>query len=97
MISGTSKTWSKSGPVALLIITKMLQPIQENYGIILENIMYANMGLKQIESSKSVCPRYHGVSFSFCGKLSTYFENNSTKMRIGNDKFPRNKSAKAWR
>ena len=29
MISGTSTIWSKSGPVALLIITKMLQTIQE--------------------------------------------------------------------
>ena len=36
MISGTSKIWSKSGPVALLIITKMAQKIQENYRIILE-------------------------------------------------------------
>ena len=45
MISGTSKIWSKSGPVDLLIITKMLQKIQENYGIILENIMFVNLGL----------------------------------------------------
>ena len=29
MILGTSKIWSKSGPVDLLIITKMLQRIQE--------------------------------------------------------------------
>ena len=43
MISGTSKIWLKSGPVALLIITNMLQKIQANYGIILENIMYVNM------------------------------------------------------
>ena len=47
MISGTSKILSKSGPVALLTITKTLQRIQENYGIILANFIYVNMGLKK--------------------------------------------------
>ena len=46
MILGTSKILSKSGPVDLLTITNMLQKIQEKYGIILENIIYANLGLK---------------------------------------------------
>ena len=36
MISGTSNIWSTSGPVDLLIITKMAQTIQDKYGIILK-------------------------------------------------------------
>ena len=36
MIPGTLNFLSKSGTVALRIITKMLQKIQENYGLILE-------------------------------------------------------------
>ena len=38
MIWGTSEIWSKSGPVDLRFITKMVQRIQEKYGIIFKHI-----------------------------------------------------------
>ena len=65
-----------------------------NYGSILENIMFVNLGL--IKKSKHVCPRYH-ISFDRCFVLSvsffnlfiisyenwiTQFEHNFVKMRI---------------
>ena len=61
MISGTSKIWSKSGPVDLLIITKNASKNTRSYGNILENIIFVNMGLKKIENFRktNVCPRYH--------------------------------------
>ena len=40
MIPGTSKILSKSGPGDLLTITKMLQKIQEKYGIILKKYYF---------------------------------------------------------
>ena len=48
MISGTSKNWSKSGPVDLLTVTKMLQILQENMEHAGENIIVVRMGLKKI-------------------------------------------------
>ena len=53
MIPGTSQILSKSGSGALLTITRMAKQIQENYGIILENIIYVNMGLKKIRKARN--------------------------------------------
>ena len=66
MIPGTSKIWSKSGPGALLIITKMLQ---RNTRTIMKsswkNIIFVNLGLTKLRKCpKSVCPRYQ--VFSMC-------------------------------
>ena len=44
MILGTSKFWSKIGPVYLLIITKILHKIQENYGSILGTYYFCQSG-----------------------------------------------------
>ena len=92
MILGTSKILSKSGPGDLRIITKMLQRIQEKYGIILENIMFVNMDLKQIRFfSKECMSRVPYVSlfgfrfvssclfrfvFDFHGNLHIYLKNS---------------------
>ena len=90
MVSGTSQIWSKSGPVDLLIITKMLQKKQEKLWKDPEpNIIYVNLGLKK-ENPRTVCHRYYILRFSmlllmFCVFLNTYFENKFTKMRIEND------------
>ena len=66
MILGTSKTWSKSGPGALRIITKMLQKIQKKYGIILDKYYCCQSGTQTNRKfSKSVCPRYQIVSILF--------------------------------
>ena len=66
MNSGTSKIWLKSGPGDLLIITKMLHKIQENMESSWENIIYVNLGLKQIEHFReNVCPKYHMFSFVY--------------------------------
>ena len=70
---------SKSGPGDLLII---VEPSWKN--------MFVNLGLTKFRKcSKSVCPRYQVFLFVFgfcfgcsCDGLSTYFENNFTKMRI---------------
>ena len=50
MIPGTSKILSKSGPVDLLTITKMLQTIQENYGIILGTSYFVNFGTQKTKT-----------------------------------------------
>ena len=66
MIPGTSKILSKSGPGDLRIITKMLQKIQEKYGIILGTYYFVNMGHQIVRKfSKSVCPRYQMFSMFF--------------------------------
>ena len=57
MISGTSKIWSKSGPVDLLIITEMLQEIQENYGGILKSIIFTYMDFKKCQIWKRRAPK----------------------------------------
>ena len=91
MISGTSKILSKAGPGNLLTITKRLQRIQEHFGIILENIIFVNLGLTKFRNElKSVCPTYQVLSiflFVFCFPdflviLSTNFENAFVEMRI---------------
>ena len=48
MISGTSTFLSKSGPVNLLTITKMLQTIQEHMETSWTNIIVVNLGLTKI-------------------------------------------------
>ena len=88
MISGTSKTWSKSGPVDLLTITKMLSKIQDNYGHILENIIFVNLGLKKLKTFENICPMYHVFLLRF--RVSHFFEYLTfilyfTKMRIETD------------
>ena len=63
MIPGTSNILSKSGPGDLRIITKMLQNIQENYGIILEKYYFCQYGTQKIENAQEhVCPMYHMLS-----------------------------------
>ena len=60
MILGTSKIWSKSGPVDLLTITKLAQKIQENMEPYWKHIIFANLVLKKIKKiRKVVCPRFH--------------------------------------
>ena len=60
MISGTSEIWSKSGPVALLTITKMVQRIQEKYRIVLETYYLCQYGTQtNLSFFENVCPRYH--------------------------------------
>ena len=77
---------SKSGPVDLLTVTRMLQQIQEKYGNILEHISYVNMGIKNVDVFEKVCPRYHVFRFLMflfvCGIWNTYFKNNCVEMRI---------------
>ena len=69
---------------------KCFKKYKKKYGIILENIIFANMGYRFFRScSRSVCPRYQFVRcflFGFCLDflvffVSIYFENNFTKMR----------------
>ena len=55
MILGTSKFLSKSGPADLLIITKRLQRIQENYGIILDKYYFCQYGT---QNKLKVCMSY---------------------------------------
>ena len=57
MISGTSKTWSKSGPVALRIMTKMLQKIQEQiWEHPKKHIIFVNLGLEHRNFQKMYVP-----------------------------------------
>ena len=51
MIWGTSKIWSKSGPVDLLTITKMAQRIQGNYGIILKTYYFPYLNFPKLRNS----------------------------------------------
>ena len=64
MISGTSKIWSKSGPVALLTITNMLQKIQEKYGIILEHVISSIRDSHNFENFRKM---YVLRGLPFCG------------------------------
>ena len=59
MISGTSNIWLKSGPGDLLTITKMLQKIQENYGIILETYYLCQSGTQKIRKILNPGPTKH--------------------------------------
>ena len=61
MILGTSKILSKSGPGTLRIITKMLQKIQENYGIIMENIIFVNMGHQNFRNLYVLGTRFYSI------------------------------------
>ena len=87
MISETSKIWSKSGPVDLLIITKMLQTIQEQ---VWEHPgkCYLCQSVTQQKNEHfrtNVCPWFHVFRlfcFSLCVILSTYFKNIFVEMRI---------------
>ena len=59
MIPGTSETLSKSGPGDLLTITKMLQRIQENYGIILATYYLCQYGAQKNKNVRgNPCPMY---------------------------------------
>ena len=78
MIWGTSTILSKYGPVDLLIITEMLQKIQEYYGSILVKYYVCQSGTQQI--SNMFGQMYVlGTIFLFishlCEILNTYFEN----------------------
>ena len=59
MISGTSKILSKSGPVALLIITRMLQKIQEELWDHPGKIIYVNLGLTTFRTFLKFGPTKH--------------------------------------
>ena len=87
MISGTSKIWSKSGPVDLLIITKMLKTIQEIMESSWENIsFFVNMGLKNskiVEKMYVLGTIFVRFVFGFCEKLNTHVDNIFVEMRIG--------------
>ena len=104
MISGTANIWSKSGPVNLLTITKMLQKIQEKYGVILEKYYLCQYWTQQDATNReSVCHRYHifqcifRVFPFFCEHLITYFANIFVEMRIEKMiNFPLMQSTKAW-
>ena len=59
MIRGTSKIWSKTGPVDLLIITEMLQRIQEKYGISLVKYYLCQYGTQEKRLfEEKICHRY---------------------------------------
>ena len=100
MIFGTSICLSKSGPVDLLTITKMLQRIQEKYGDILEHIIFVNLGLMFLKMfEQNVCPRYHDFVL-LSSRVSHLFEYLIfilifTKMRIENDEDRMNKIHKS--
>ena len=106
MMSGTSKIWSKSGPVSLRIITKMLQQIQENYGFVLGKYDLCQYGIqkKRFFKKKNVCPRYHMFRFCFlflCGILNIYIYIYVLKYFCGDEdremiNFPLIKFTKAW-
>ena len=66
-----------------------------NYGIILETIIFVNMGLQDFELFRKLNV-LGTMFFDVCETLNTCFENNFTKMRIKNDKLPLIKSTKAW-
>ena len=63
MISGTSKVLSKSGPVDLLKITKMLHKTQENYGTILGKYCFCRYGTHKISNKIEICMSYVPVLF----------------------------------
>ena len=74
MIPGTSKILLKSGPVYLLAITKMLQNIQENDGIILEKYYLCQYGTQKVENVRgNVGPRYHVLRFCFLRMFHVFF------------------------
>ena len=59
MFLGTSEILLKYGPVDLLVITKMLQKIQENYGIVLDNYYLCEYGTQNVlEKWKHETPSY---------------------------------------
>ena len=96
MIFGTSKIWSKSGPMYLLTITNMLQKIQENYGITLGKYYWCQYGTQTYIFRKcmSYVPCFFCVFSFFCRILNTYSWNIFTKMRIVNDKISSNEMYK---
>ena len=59
MIPGTSEVLSKSGPVDLLTITKILQKYKKKYGIILGKIIYVNLGLTKFRKFLNSGPTKH--------------------------------------
>ena len=70
MILGTSKVWSKSGPVDLPIITKLPQQIQEQYGIILKHIIVSYLNFLELRQILKFGPTEpHFVCFLFVGGI----------------------------
>ena len=103
MISGTSKKMSKSGPVALLSITKMLKKTKEIMESSWKHIIYVNMGLNKNRFFRTdVCPRYHAFLFVFCTFcFLCNFEYILLKYLCGGEdwkmiNFPLMKCTKAW-
>ena len=105
MISGTSKTWSKSGPGALLNITKLAQRIQEKLwnrpGKILFMSIWDSHVFENVRKLYVLCTIFVRLSFCcvfcFVGNLGTSFENNFEKMRIENMiNFPFINKRKTW-
>ena len=75
MILGTSKIWSKYGPVDLLTITKMLQNIQEKYGTVLDKYYLCQSGTqKNVFFLMYVLGTISGFRLfeMFCENVSTY-------------------------
>ena len=65
MISGTSKIWSKSWPVTLLTITKILQKIQENMGSSLKTIVVSYLNFMELPNNLKFGPTKHLLFFWF--------------------------------
>ena len=105
MIFGTSKIRSKSGPGYLLIVTNMLQKIQDKLWNHPGNILFLSIWASKKFGNfrEHVCPKYHLCSicpFLFFRFLWTdkyicwkYFNEDEDWKMIN---FPLMKSTKAW-
>ena len=89
MIPGTSKILSKSGPGTLLIITKMLQEIQQKIWNHPGKILFLSIWDIKIFENFEICMSYVPDFFNLfslflgfsCEFLSIHLENNFTKLR----------------
>ena len=46
---GSTENVTKSGPSEPVVITKILQKMQEQYGNVLEHLIFVNMGINNLE------------------------------------------------
>ena len=77
----TSNILSTSGLVALLTITRMLQKYKKDMGTSWNNIIFVNLGLKQIDNFRKTCMPH--VPYSFWKFEYLIFILYFTRMRIG--------------
>ena len=65
MISGTTKTSTKSGPSGPVFITKIFQKIQEHMGASLNNEIWRSVNLRFWNFRKASAPNFRIVYFRF--------------------------------